>query len=40
MKTVRLLIGGSPCTYWSICQKNNRRETEAKLKELEVQNNG
>ena len=22
------LIGGSPCTYWSIAQKNNR-ETEA-----------
>lgn len=25
---VDLLIGGSPCTYWSIAQKNNR-ETEA-----------
>lgn len=25
---VRLLIGGSPCTYWSIAQKNNR-ETKA-----------
>lgn len=24
----RLLLGGSPCTYWSIAQKNNR-ETEA-----------
>jgi site-specific DNA-cytosine methylase len=24
----KLLIGGSPCTYWSIAQKNNR-ETEA-----------
>ncbi len=24
---IKLLIGGSPCTYWSICQKNNR-ETE------------
>ena len=24
---VRLLIGGSPCTHWSIAQKNNR-ETE------------
>lgn len=23
-----LLIGGSPCTYWSVCQKQNR-ETEA-----------
>lgn len=23
-----LLMGGSPCTYWSICQKQNR-ETEA-----------
>lgn len=27
-KGVDLLIGGSPCTYWSIAQKNNR-ETEA-----------
>lgn len=26
---IKLLIGGSPCTYWSIAQKNNR-ETEAK----------
>ena len=25
----KLLIGGSPCTFWSIAQKNNR-ETEAK----------
>lgn len=25
---IRLLMGGSPCTYWSIAQKNNR-ETEA-----------
>lgn len=25
---IRLLIGGSPCTWWSIAQKNNR-ETEA-----------
>ena len=24
---IKLLIGGSPCTYWSIAQKNNR-ETE------------
>lgn len=24
---IRLLLGGSPCTYWSIAQKNNR-ETE------------
>lgn len=23
-----MLVGGSPCTYWSICQKQNR-ETEA-----------
>lgn len=21
---IKLLIGGSPCTYWSIAQKNNR----------------
>lgn len=27
-KGVNLLCGGSPCTYWSIAQKNNR-ETEA-----------
>lgn len=27
-KPLKLLIGGSPCTHWSICQKNNR-ETEA-----------
>lgn len=25
---IKILIGGSPCTYWSIAQKNNR-ETEA-----------
>lgn len=25
---MRILLGGSPCTYWSIAQKNNR-ETEA-----------
>lgn len=25
---IKLLIGGSPCTYWSVAQKNNR-ETEA-----------
>lgn len=25
---IKLLIGGSPCTYWSIAQKNNR-ETSA-----------
>lgn len=25
---IRVLLGGSPCTYWSIAQKNNR-ETEA-----------
>jgi site-specific DNA-cytosine methylase len=24
---VKLLIGGSPCTYWSISQKNNRETT-------------
>lgn len=27
-RPLRLLIGGSPCTYWSIAQKNNR-ETKA-----------
>lgn len=27
-KNVDILMGGSPCTYWSIAQKNNR-ETEA-----------
>jgi len=25
---IKILIGGSPCTFWSIAQKNNR-ETEA-----------
>lgn len=25
---IKLLIGGSPCTFWSIAQKNNR-ETKA-----------
>ena len=24
---IKLLIGGSPCTYWSIVQKNNRETT-------------
>ncbi|MBU5456827.1 DNA cytosine methyltransferase [Oscillibacter sp. MSJ-31] len=28
MKKVKLLIGGSPCTHWSIAQTKNR-ETEA-----------
>jgi DNA (cytosine-5)-methyltransferase 3A len=28
-RPVRLLIGGSPCTAWAICQKKNR-ETEAR----------
>lgn len=27
-KDIDYIIGGSPCTYWSIAQKNNR-ETEA-----------
>lgn len=27
-RMIKILIGGSPCTYWSIAQKNNR-ETEA-----------
>ena len=26
-RKIRLLMGGSPCTHWSIAQKNNR-ETE------------
>ena len=25
---IKILLGGSPCTFWSIAQKNNR-ETEA-----------
>lgn len=25
---IKILIGGSPCTFWSIAQKNNR-EVEA-----------
>ena len=28
-KNVDWLIGGSPCTYWSIAQKSSTRETEA-----------
>jgi len=28
-ENIDFLIGGSPCTYWSIAQKNDRRETEA-----------
>ena len=27
-KDIDYIVGGSPCTYWSIAQKNNR-ETEA-----------
>jgi site-specific DNA-cytosine methylase len=27
MKKIRLLMGGSPCTHWSIAQKNNRETT-------------
>ncbi len=26
-KPIRILIGGSPCTHWSICQKQNRETT-------------
>lgn len=25
----KILIGGSPCTYWSVAQKPGARETEA-----------
>ena len=25
---LKLLIGGSPCTYWSIAQSLEKRETE------------
>lgn len=28
-KPLRLLIGGSPCTYWSISQSSDKRETDA-----------
>ena len=28
---IKLLIGGSPCTYWSIAQKNNRETVPAGL---------
>lgn len=28
-KNIDWLIGGSPCTYWSIAQKSSTRETEA-----------
>lgn len=27
---IKLLIGGSPCTYWSIAQNAKDRETSAK----------
>lgn len=27
MQPIRILIGGSPCTHWSIAQKNNRETT-------------
>ena len=26
---VKILIGGSPCTYWSIAQQQGRKETKA-----------
>lgn len=25
---IKLLIGGSPCTYWSIAQKGNRKKSK------------
>ena len=28
MKKLRLLLGGSPCTFWSIAQTSGKRETE------------
>lgn len=28
-KDIDFLVGGSPCTYWSIAQKNDNREVEA-----------
>lgn len=28
---IKLLLGGSPCTYWSIAQKNNRETTASGL---------
>jgi DNA (cytosine-5)-methyltransferase 3A len=31
---VKILLGGSPCTHWSIAQKNNR-ETEPGGEEFE-----
>lgn len=27
---IKLLIGGSPCTYWSIAQNKDKREKEAR----------
>ena len=35
---IKLLLGGSPCTFWSIAQKNNR-ETEAEGLGWELFNN-
>lgn len=29
---IKLLIGGSPCTYWSIAQKNNRETEPSEIK--------
>lgn len=28
-KHYKILLGGSPCTYWSISQSSDKRETEA-----------
>lgn len=32
---IKLLIGGSPCTYWSIAQKNNRETEPSEIKTAE-----
>ena len=32
---IKLLIGGSPCTYWSIAQSSEKREAEQALRESE-----
>ena len=31
IEMIKLLLGGSPCTFWSIAQKNNRETTPTGL---------
>lgn len=36
-KHLKILLGGSPCTHWSIAQKNNR-ETEQRGDAFQLRN--